>query len=50
MLIIEQIDKYFIDGHHPTPEGHRIIAIKLLEYLNNEGLIELSIQGGAKIE
>jgi len=50
MLIIEQIDKYFIDGHHPTPEGHRIIAIKLLEYLNNVGLIELSIQGGVKIE
>jgi len=42
MLFLECSKKYFIDGHHPTPEGNRIIALTLLEYLDHKGLIKLT--------
>ena len=47
-LYSEELEKYFIDGQHPSPEGHKIIALKLLEYLHNKGLIKLIIKGGKK--
>jgi lysophospholipase L1-like esterase len=33
-LYTNRVRKYFLDGNHYTPEGHRIIASGLYEYLH----------------
>lgn len=45
-LYQKEIDKYFLDNDHYTIEGHRIVALKLFEYLKQKELIEILDNGG----
>jgi len=46
----ENLKKYFFDGQHPTSKGNRVIAAKLLEYLDKKEKIELIVTGGTNSE
>lgn len=39
------IARYFLDEDHLTPEGHQVVATKLLDYLVRKGLVEADPAG-----